>query len=106
MQVRGLLREPLLSGVSRVEAALTPLRQAFGALQREGALSVKGGESTLDYSIEVTEGLELVLRVSLEALLGGWAERAPIPSVALPAAAEAEARHAAACRYLTSRAVT
>ena len=89
VEVRGLLREPLLQGRPALAAAVSGLRQLATVIEREGALSFPA-EGGAEWSLEVEESLAIAVRWSLSFELGG-AERGRLaPRVALPGKLEGE----------------
>ena len=52
LEVRGLLRERLVSGKGRVGGVLAAGREGFSRLLDEGAVSVKGGDPTISYTLQ------------------------------------------------------
>ncbi|KAL3925111.1 MAG: hypothetical protein SGPRY_003727 [Prymnesium sp.] len=89
-QVRGLLRETILTGPRRMEVVLGGLRQSFGTLQREGAVTLKGDLPEVNCVIEVTKEFDVVIRFDFEGFVGGWAERMGLLRVGLPFNVEGE----------------
>ena len=89
VEVRGLLREPLLQGRPALAAAVSGLRQLATVIEREGALSFPA-EGGAEWSLEVEESLAIAVRWRLSFELGG-AERGRLaPRVALPGKLEGE----------------
>ena len=90
VEVRGLLREPLLQGRQPLNAALGGLRRIASLMLSEGALSVPSGGDGLDWRIEVDESLGVVIRWSLSFEFGGAEKGRIAPRVAVPGKVEGE----------------
>jgi hypothetical protein len=88
VEVRGMLREPLVLGRPALAATLKGLRSIASTMLAEGAMSVP--PDGLEWRLEVEPSLGLLIRWSLSFEWGGAQSGRMAPRVAVPGKVEGE----------------